>query len=283
MCKLPLPRWKQGNYPVIHMYSVKVSLFFSQHNGVVSPSPLLTVIFWFFFCFLIAHECDHSFGSLLTSELFCWEIILSPYTPSRKPASGLVLCSGDDAIDGDQSCSNTSSLSPILAAGSPPIKNRPGSLYDRAALIVPEGENTHRIWRPPRCDHCWSGCCPCRNRLVTEAYHRSILLDRRNYWEWKAITKVQPSSRGDIGLPPGRGYRSAPEVARSSIVVLTGSVVADPLLIVIFWGFSVIPPHRWVRPLLHIDAFLLNYLTKRSYYHRTSSLFLSQQNGVFSP
>ena len=60
-----------------------VSLFFSQHNGVVSPSPLLIVTIWFFFGFLIAHECDHSFGSLLTSEILFWAIILFPYTPLR--------------------------------------------------------------------------------------------------------------------------------------------------------------------------------------------------------
>ena len=54
------------------------------------------------------------------------------------------------------------------------------------------------------------------------------------YREWKAIPKVQPSSRGDSGLPPGRGYRSAPEVARPASVALPGPVVVDPLLIGIF-------------------------------------------------
>ena len=125
-----------------------VSLFFSQHNGVVSPSMLLIVNFWgflgFFLGFLIAHECDHLLGSLLTYKLLCWAIILSPYTPPRKPASGLVLCSGDDAIDGDWSWSDTAPLYPLINYGGPPVKFRPGSLYDGAALIAPEDGNTLR-------------------------------------------------------------------------------------------------------------------------------------------
>ena len=83
--------------------------------------------------------------------------------------------------------------------------------------------------------------------------------------------------------PPGRGYNSAQEVARYAGVALTGPVVVDPLLIVIFWDFSVIPPHRWVQPLLWVTAFLIDYLTKRSYYNHTSLLFLSHHNDVFSP
>ena len=34
-------------------------------------------------------------------------------------------------------------------------------------------------------------------------------------------------------------------------------VLPSPLLIVVFWGFSVIPPHRWVQPLVQIDAYLV--------------------------
>ena len=38
--------------------------------------------FCFFFGFLIAHECDHSFGSLITSELLCWsDHIFAIYPP----------------------------------------------------------------------------------------------------------------------------------------------------------------------------------------------------------
>ena len=138
--------------------------------------------------------------------------------PPRKPSSGLVLCSDDDAVDVDRYCSHTASLSPILAAGGPPVKIRPGSLYDGAALIAPEGGNTRMTWRPLRCGHRWSGCCPRRNRLAIEAYPRSIISDRRKYREWKEIPKMWPSSQGNSGLPPGRGYRSAPEVARSAKV-----------------------------------------------------------------
>ena len=87
-----------------------VSLFFSHHDEVVSLSP------FFFLGFLIAHEYDHSLGSLLTYEVLCWAIILLPYTPPRKPASGLVLCIGVDCIDGNQSFRDIAPLSPLLAA-----------------------------------------------------------------------------------------------------------------------------------------------------------------------
>ena len=102
----------------------------------------------YFSGFLIAHECEHSLGLLFTYKLLFWAIILSPYTPPWKPASGLVLCSFDDAVYGDWSFSETSPLSPLLAAGVPPVKIRPGSLYDGAALIAPEDGNTRGIWRP---------------------------------------------------------------------------------------------------------------------------------------
>ena len=56
----------------------------------------------------------------------------------------------------------------------------------------------------------------------------------QNYWEWNAIPKVQPSSRGDSGLPLGRGYRSALELAIYARVALTGILIVDPLLVDIF-------------------------------------------------
>ena len=128
-------------------HPVTASFFFSHHNGVVSPSTLLIVIFCFFGggVVRIAHECDHSLGSLLTYELLCSAIIFLPYNPPQKPASGLVLCGGYDAINGDRSCSNTTHLSPLLAAGGPPIKSCPRSLYDGAMLIVTEDGNTRGI------------------------------------------------------------------------------------------------------------------------------------------
>ena len=91
-------------------------------------------------------------------KLLYWAIILSPYTPPRKPTSGLVLCSGDDVINGDWYCSDTAPLSPLIAASGPPVKICPGSLYDGAALIAPEDGNNLGIWRPPCCGHGWSGC-----------------------------------------------------------------------------------------------------------------------------
>ena len=144
--------WLENSFRLCHSihsqifsHPVMVSLFFSQRNGDFSPSTLLTVIFLgYFLGFLIAHECDHSLGSLLTYELIFSAIILSPYTPPQKPASGLVLSSGDEAVDGDWYCRDTTPLSPLLYAGSPPVKIRPGSLYDGAAMIAPEYGNTLR-------------------------------------------------------------------------------------------------------------------------------------------
>ena len=81
-----------------------VSLFFSQHNGVFSPSTLLIVIFWviFWFSSLPMSVTTHS-DCWLNTNYFAKAIIFLPYTPPRKPASGLVLCSGDDAVDGSWS------------------------------------------------------------------------------------------------------------------------------------------------------------------------------------
>ena len=199
------------------------------------------------------------------------------------PASGLVLCSGEDAVDGDRSCSDTAPLSPPFAACGPPVKIRPGSLYYGAALIAPEDGNNRRIWRSPCCGHRCSGCCPRHNCLTTKAYHWLIIPDGQNYRERKAFPKVRQYSRDNSGLPLGWFYRSTLEVAISAGVVLTGLVVVDPLSIVTFWGFFVIPPHKWVWPILWIPDFPLNYLDKRSYHHHLSSLFLSQHNGIFSP
>ena len=98
----------------------------------------------------------------------------------------------------------------------PTCQNRPGLLYDGTSLIASEGGNTRGIWRPPHCGHQQSCCRPRQNRLTTEEYLWSILLVWRNYRKWKKIPKVKPSLRNSIGLPPGWGYRSAPEVTRSS-------------------------------------------------------------------
>ena len=69
-------------------------------------------------------------------------------------------------------------------------------------------------------------------------------LGRKNYRKWKTTPTMQPPSRGDINLPLGQGCHYALEVASSAGVALTGPVVIDPLLVVIFLFFSVITPHR---------------------------------------
>ena len=184
--------------------------------------------------------------------------MLLPYTPSSNTDFVLFLSSGDDAISGKRSCSYTAPLSNLLTTGGPPLQNRPGLVYNGASLILSEGKKTRGIWRPPRCVHQRSCYRIRQNSLTTEEYLWSILLVWRNYRKWKKIPKVKPSLRNSIGLSPGWVFRSAPEVARSSGVALTGPVVVDPPLIVIFWGLSVIPPHRWLWLLLWIVDFLLN-------------------------
>ena len=86
-----------------------------------------------------------------------------------------------------------------------------------------------------------------------------------------------------VGTPAGSGFHLVVAIDGQVVVhsatkwrkmhvtgILIVPVFANPLLIFIFWGFSVIPPYGWVWPLLRIAAFLLYYLTKRSYYHDTS-------------
>ena len=145
-----------------------VSLFFSQHNGVVSSSPLLIVFDFFLFSpwswvWYLIRIAAYIRNTLLSNHI-------AAIYPPHKPASGLVLCSRDDAVDDDQSWSGTAPISPLLADGGPPVKNCPGSLYYGATLIAPEGRNTRRIWRPPCCCHQRSGCRPCPDHLVTDSY-----------------------------------------------------------------------------------------------------------------
>ena len=175
---------------------------------------------WFFvFVFggglLIAHECDHSFESLITYELLCWKTILLPYTPPRKPFSGLVLCSGNDAVDGDRSCSDTAPLFPLLAAGGPPVKNRPGSLYDGAALIVPEYGNTWGIWLPPCCVH-----------HVQVAVHATT--------SWKQSHTPNLFFQTDKSIRRGRQFRKCVRLHRM--------IAASPQ------AGATAPPRRWQDP-----------------------------------
>ena len=64
---------------VTSSHPVTDSLFFSQHNGVVSLSPLLI----FFWGFLIAHECDHSLIAAYTQTTFLSDHIVDIFPPSE--------------------------------------------------------------------------------------------------------------------------------------------------------------------------------------------------------
>ena len=153
---------------VTSSHPVTVSFFFSQKNGVVSPSTLLIVIFVFLLSSLPMSVSNHLDIDLYPKLRCQSDHIVAIYPlPPRKPSSRLVLCSDDKAVNGDRSCSNTTLLYPLLDTGGPPVKIRPGLLYDGAALIAPEGGNTQGIWSPPRCGHRQPVCCPRHNRLTT--------------------------------------------------------------------------------------------------------------------
>ena len=76
---------------VTSSHPVVASLFFSQHNGVVSPLPLLIIIFRI--CFQFPHY--PWVWPLIRIAAYIrttfWGIILSPYTPPWMPAYGLGL------------------------------------------------------------------------------------------------------------------------------------------------------------------------------------------------
>ena len=174
----------------------------------------------------------HSY-SFLHTTYFAEEIILLPYTPHWEAASGLVLYSGDDAVDGKRSCSDAP-LSPLLSACGPPVKIIPGSLYDGAALIAPEDGNTRGIWRPPRCGHRWSGCYPFRNRLATEAYPRINYSGRTKLSGEGGNSESVAIFIGQKWPPPGSGLPLRPKGGKIRQSSLTGPVVVGPLLIIIF-------------------------------------------------
>ena len=65
-----LDRWLCWKYFDGRSYYHHISsLFFSQHNGVFSPSALSIVIFWSFIWFLLMDDCNHSLVSLISLEV----------------------------------------------------------------------------------------------------------------------------------------------------------------------------------------------------------------------
>ena len=65
-----------------------------------------------------------------TPKTFLSDHIVAIHSPWN-PASGLVLCSSDDAVDGKQSWFGTAPLPPLLSAGVPPVKKWPGWIIRR--------------------------------------------------------------------------------------------------------------------------------------------------------
>ena len=85
------------------------------------------------FCFLIAHECDQH-PNYFDEWSYCCHI-----SPPWNPASGLVIYSGDDAVDVNRYCSDTAPLYPLLAAGGPLVKNWLGSIIRRRRANIARG------------------------------------------------------------------------------------------------------------------------------------------------
>ena len=161
---------------------------------------------------------------------------MSPYTPHRKPASGLVLCSGDDAVNVDRCCSDITPLSPLLAAGGPPVKNWPGLIIRRR-----RADSTRRRERPQ--DLASTSLWPSVVRSTyTPKPIGDIGISLIASSSWTQVSVVEGDSKSAAvfkgryqPLPrPWLPLRPAPEAARSANVFLTGPVVVDPLLIVIF-------------------------------------------------
>ena len=55
------------------------------------------------------------------------------------------------------------------------------------------------------------------------------------------------------------------------------------LYIIMFWSFSVIPPLRWLQPLIGFADYIGNYFSERSNYFYISWLFFSDHNCVLLP
>ena len=143
---------------VTSSHPVTVSLFFSHHNGVVSLSLLLIVIFWFFWVSSLPMSVTTRSDRCLHPNYFAER----SYCRHIPPLGSLLLDSYSAVVTMSpmlKDIAATLYLYPLflpLAAHLPIFF--PGSLYDSAALIAPEGGNTYRIWRPPRCGH-WRSCC----------------------------------------------------------------------------------------------------------------------------
>ena len=119
-----------------------VSLFFSQHNGVVSPSTLLIVIFWV--VFLVSSFPRSMTTHSYIQNYFSEQSYFFSYNPPQEPASVLVLCSGNNAVYGDRYFSNTAPISHLLAVGGPPVNNWSG------LIIRQRRADSAKRWEHPR-------------------------------------------------------------------------------------------------------------------------------------
>ena len=104
--------------------------FFSQHNGLFPPSTLLIVIFWVIFWV-------SSLPMSVTTHSNC--CLHKNYFDERSyfchiPPLGSLLMESSSAVA--MTPLMATDLAPLLAAGIPPVKIRPGSLYNGELLIA---------------------------------------------------------------------------------------------------------------------------------------------------
>ena len=138
----------------------------------------------------------------LSDRSYCRHIHHPP--SPRKHDSGLVLCIGDDAFDGDRCCGDTAPLSLLLVVGGPSVKKFPGS------IIRHRRADSFKRW-----EHPWD--------LV------STLL-----WPSTAILFSTPQLLCDIGIPTinSYGWTKVSGVKRNSEseAVFTGQYQPPPSL-----------------------------------------------------
>ena len=65
---------------IVFLFHPFKAVFLSKDNGIFSPLPPSAIDFSIkLIDFLITHECDHSFGSLLPSEIQSQAFVFSPF------------------------------------------------------------------------------------------------------------------------------------------------------------------------------------------------------------
>ena len=209
------------------------------------------LFFVFFLCLIISHKCDHSLGLLITSEVLCWDIILPQYiiivflqAQCRHFTVNVVDC-----------CILKFSVTPPHRWLQPLIgiadyivitltSNHIINIYHHCfSLGTMASFNRHRCWFLYFEVFLWF-------LLTDECYHLFGLLSTLEVLFWAIV------------LSP---YIIIVAIILSQYIIIVfsdnnGFVSLSMFLIVIFWNFSVTPPHRRVQPIIGIASYIGNAL-----------------------